>query len=74
MLLKAIDTAVALEAVKPKDLERVVADVEGNVYGGPFAAGFNPICMTFEVTLEEWLLARYAITSDHLFNGASYDV
>ncbi len=36
-------------------LSGVVADTEGNVYGGPFVAGVNPICMTFEVTLEEWL-------------------
>lgn len=36
-------------------LTGVVADSEGNVYGGPFVAGLNPICMTFEVTLEEWL-------------------
>lgn len=36
-------------------LTGVVADPEGNVYGGPFIAGSNPICMTFEVTLEEWL-------------------
>ncbi len=36
-------------------LSGVVADTEGNVYGGPFVAGSNPICMTFEVTLEEWL-------------------
>ncbi|WP_417924715.1 hypothetical protein [Collimonas arenae] len=32
----------------------VVADTDGNVFGGPFVAGANPICMTFEVTLEEW--------------------
>ena len=38
-------------------LTGVVADTEGNVYGGPFIAGSNPICMTFEVTLEEWLPA-----------------
>lgn len=38
-------------------LTGVVADPEGNVYGGPFVAGANPICMTFEVTLEEWLPA-----------------
>ena len=38
-------------------LSGVVADTEGNVYGGPFVAGSNPICMTFEVTLEEWLPA-----------------
>ncbi len=36
-------------------LTGVVADTDGNVYGGPFIAGANPICMTFEVTLEEWL-------------------
>lgn len=36
-------------------LTGVVADPEGNVYGGPFIAGSNTICMTFEVTLEEWL-------------------
>jgi predicted DNA-binding protein with PD1-like motif len=36
-------------------LSGVVADPQGNVYGGPFVAGSNPICMTFEVTLEEWL-------------------
>ena len=36
-------------------LSGVVADTEGRVHGGPFVAGSNPICMTFEVTLEEWL-------------------
>lgn len=36
-------------------LSGVVADPEGKVYGGPFVSGLNPICMTFEVTLEEWL-------------------
>ncbi len=36
-------------------LSGVVADPDGNVYGGPFVAGSNPICVTFEVTLEEWL-------------------
>jgi predicted DNA-binding protein with PD1-like motif len=41
-------------------LSGVVADPEGNVYGGPFVAGSNPICMTFEVTLEEWLPAADA--------------
>jgi predicted DNA-binding protein with PD1-like motif len=36
-------------------LSGVVADTDGRVHGGPFVAGANPICMTFEVTLEEWL-------------------
>ena len=38
-------------------LSGVVADPEGNVYGGAFVPGFNPICMTFDVTLVEWLPA-----------------
>lgn len=38
-------------------LTGVIADPEGNVYGGPFVAGSNIICMTFEVTVEEWLPA-----------------
>jgi len=41
-------------------LSGVVADTQGKVYGGPFVAGSNPICMTFEVTLEEWLPAAQA--------------
>lgn len=36
-------------------LTGVVADTAGQVHGGPFVAGANPICVTFEVTLEEWL-------------------
>lgn len=36
-------------------LAGIVADPEGRTYGGPFVAGYNPVCATFEVTLEEWL-------------------
>jgi uncharacterized protein len=36
-------------------LSGVVADPQGHVHGGPFIAGANPVCVTFEVTLEEWL-------------------
>jgi uncharacterized protein len=36
-------------------LTGVVVDTHGNVYGGPFVPGANPVCVTFEVTLEEWL-------------------
>jgi predicted DNA-binding protein with PD1-like motif len=36
-------------------LTGVVADPQGQVYGGIFVAGLNPVCMTFEITLEEWL-------------------
>lgn len=38
-------------------LNGIVADPDGNVFGGPFVAGLNPVCMTFEVTLEEWVPA-----------------
>jgi uncharacterized protein len=33
----------------------VVADAAGRVQGGQFLPGLNPVCMTFELTLEEWL-------------------
>jgi predicted DNA-binding protein with PD1-like motif len=36
-------------------LSGVVADPEGQVYGGSFVAGANTVCMTLEVILEEWL-------------------
>jgi predicted DNA-binding protein with PD1-like motif len=36
-------------------LTGVVADTHGHLYGGPFVAGANAVCVTFEVTLEEWL-------------------
>lgn len=36
-------------------LSGVVADAQGLLYGGPFVAGHNPVLMTFELTLEEWV-------------------
>ncbi|HEY0297524.1 MAG TPA: PPC domain-containing DNA-binding protein [Bordetella sp.] len=36
-------------------LSGVVADPQGRLYGGPFVAGHNPVLMTFELTLEEWV-------------------
>lgn len=38
-------------------LTGVVVDLAGHVHGGPFVAGANLVCVTFEVTLEEWLPA-----------------
>ncbi|WP_127091195.1 PPC domain-containing DNA-binding protein [Aquabacter cavernae] len=32
-----------------------VSDAEGRVFGGRFAAGGNPVCVTFEVAIEEWI-------------------
>jgi predicted DNA-binding protein with PD1-like motif len=36
-------------------LSGVVADTEGRVFGGRFVSGRNPVCMTFELVLEEWI-------------------
>lgn len=36
-------------------LTGVVADRDGCVHGGPFVPGANVVCVTFEITLEEWL-------------------
>lgn len=36
-------------------LSGVVADPNGDVYGGIFVSGLNTICMTLEITLEEWI-------------------
>lgn len=39
-------------------LSGMVTDKHGDVHGGPFVAGANSVCMTIEVTLEEWLPAE----------------
>ena len=44
-------------------LTGVVADPEGKVFGGPFVLGLNPICVTLEVTLEEWLPDTNGVSS-----------
>ena len=36
-------------------LSGAVADTQGRVWGGRFVSGRNPVCMTFELVLEEWL-------------------
>jgi uncharacterized protein len=33
----------------------VVADPRGRIRGGPFVSGQNLVCITVEVTLEEWI-------------------
>lgn len=47
-------------------LSGVVADPQGQVHGGPFVPGANPICMTFEITLDEWLPAADGDAADRL--------
>jgi uncharacterized protein len=36
-------------------LTGVVAAPSGTIFGGPFISGRNLVCVTLEVTLEEWL-------------------
>jgi uncharacterized protein len=37
------------------NLTGVVADPSGKIYGGPFIRDRNLVCVTLEITLEEWL-------------------
>lgn len=36
-------------------LQGTVADSEAGIYGGRFVRGANPICITLELVLQEWL-------------------
>jgi predicted DNA-binding protein with PD1-like motif len=36
-------------------LSGVVSDLQGQLHGGLFLVGLNPVCMTIELMLEEWL-------------------
>lgn len=37
------------------DLHGTIADGKARVYGGRFRRGANPICITLELVLQEWL-------------------
>lgn len=39
------------------DLRGTIADGKAQVYGGRFRRGENPICITLELVLQEWLPA-----------------
>jgi predicted DNA-binding protein with PD1-like motif len=39
------------------DLRGTIADGKARVYGGRFRRGDNPICITLELVLQEWLPA-----------------
>jgi uncharacterized protein len=39
------------------DLRGTIADGQARVYGGRFQRGANPICITLELVLQEWLPA-----------------
>jgi predicted DNA-binding protein with PD1-like motif len=36
-------------------LHGVLAEPNGTISGGRFLPGQNPVCVTFEIVLEEWL-------------------
>ena len=38
------------------DITGVVLDPNGRISAGRFVRGQNPVCVTFELTLEEWLV------------------
>ena len=40
------------------DLRGTIADGDARVYGGRFARGTNPVCITIEMVLQEWLPAE----------------
>ncbi len=40
------------------DLRGTIADGKAQVYGGRFRRGENPICITLELVLQEWMPAR----------------
>ncbi len=42
------------------DLRGTIADGKARVYGGRFRRGANPICITLELVLQEWLPADRA--------------
>lgn len=57
----AVEMLTLMGEVRSEDgapLARVsgtVADPAGRIFAGRFVAGRNPVCITFEITLEEWL-------------------
>jgi len=46
--------------VPEADLRGTIADGKAQVYGGRFRRGANPICITLELVLQEWLPAAGA--------------
>jgi len=48
------------EGAPRADLRGTIADGKAQVYGGRFRRGANPICITLELVLQEWLPARPA--------------
>ncbi len=47
------------------DLRGTVSDSSARVYGGRFIKGANPICITLELVLQEWLNGLPSPAVDH---------
>ncbi|MGO1120895.1 PPC domain-containing DNA-binding protein [Rhodovibrionaceae bacterium A322] len=45
------------EGVTRAFLQGTVSDTDANVYGGTFLPGGNPICITLELVVQEWIPA-----------------
>lgn len=45
------------DGVPQADLRGTIADGQARVHGGRFRRGANPICITLELVLQEWLPA-----------------
>lgn len=45
------------DGVPAAELRGTIADGKAQVYGGRFRRGANPICITLELVLQEWLPA-----------------
>lgn len=59
----AVETLTLMGEVRTIDgapharLSGTVSDAEGRIFGGRFVEGRNPVCVTFEIALEEWIPA-----------------
>ncbi len=40
------------------NIHGTIADTEGKVFGGRFISGRNPVCITVELVLEEWVAEK----------------
>jgi uncharacterized protein len=49
------EVRVDSDGVPRANIHGTIADTEGHVFGGRFVRGRNPVCITVELVLEEWL-------------------
>jgi uncharacterized protein len=49
------EVRIDCDGIPCANLHGTIADTEGRVFGGRFVRGRNPVCITVELVLEEWL-------------------